>query len=83
MAVFRGTETTLDFEILRNASGHSDHWLLGNRNDLKVHLEAGARSRVVECDEFLSVLTGVQNLVLCLQMVMLIMMHRLGMRRGQ
>ena len=83
MAVFKGTQKKLDFEVLRNALGHSDYWILANGNDLKVHLEAGEESQVIEWDEFLSVFTGVQDLVLGLQMAMLIVMHRLGMRREQ
>jgi len=78
MKVFEGSDSRLDFEVLRNALSHSDYWIEKDATGLKVHLEAGGRSQLTEAREFLSVFTGVQDLVLGLQMAVLIAMHRIG-----
>jgi len=80
MEAFEGTDEKLDFEILRNALGHSDYWLVSEPRRLRVHLEAGENSQVMEADEFLSLFTGVQDLLLGLQIAVLVVMHRLGKR---
>jgi hypothetical protein len=81
MVAFKREEEKLDFDVLRNSLGHSDYFLLKEGGKLVVHLEAGKNSQQIEVEEFLSVYTGIRDLVRGLNVSVNLMMHRLEQRR--
>jgi hypothetical protein len=80
MEVFKGSAMQLDFDVVRNALGHSDYLVLPSERGLKVHLEAGDKTQEMDIDEFLTVFTGVQDLVRGLHTAILVIIHRLDER---
>jgi hypothetical protein len=74
---FRGGPERLDFDVLRNALGHSDYIIIGKGQDIRVTLEAGERTQVMEANEFLSIVSGMEDLIRALNVAILIFVHRM------
>lgn len=59
----KGGGDYLPFKLLRNVLGHSTYQILSRGGRIVVMLKAGKLSREIEAREYLSVLTGVQDLI--------------------